>query len=151
AELETVIPQIGGRVRIVNGAYRGSNAKLLAINMDKFCAKVQIEKGVYDGRIIPAVEKNSWVIHSEELFEDVGSSSELEDSACSTVSVTVTIWEGETAAELLMIPPELMLSVAGIKINLESIILSGQSFDEFMRGRVLLFDVRGNRQGDCDF
>ncbi|XP_074308257.1 KIN17-like protein [Silene latifolia] len=56
AELETVIPQIGGRVRIVNGAYRGSNAKLLAINMDKFCAKVQIEKGVYDGRVIPAVD-----------------------------------------------------------------------------------------------
>lgn len=55
-ELETVIPQIGGLVRIVNGAYRGSNARLLAVNTDKFCAKVQIEKGIYDGRVLPAVE-----------------------------------------------------------------------------------------------
>lgn len=55
-ELETVIPQIGGLVRIVNGAYRGSTARLLGINTEKFCAKVQIEKGVYDGRVIPAVE-----------------------------------------------------------------------------------------------
>lgn len=55
-ELETVIPQIGGLVKIVNGAYRGSTARLLAINTDKFCAKVQIEKGIYDGRVLPAVE-----------------------------------------------------------------------------------------------
>nr|GEY34020.1 hypothetical protein [Tanacetum cinerariifolium] len=46
-ELETVIPQIGGVVRVVNGAYCGSNARLLSVNTDKFCAKVQIEKGVY--------------------------------------------------------------------------------------------------------
>lgn len=56
AELETVIPQIGGLVRIVNGAYRGSNARLVSIDTDKYCAKVQIEKGVYDGRVLPAVE-----------------------------------------------------------------------------------------------
>ncbi|CAI9760459.1 unnamed protein product [Fraxinus pennsylvanica] len=43
-ELETMIPQIGGLVKIVNGAYRGSNARLLAVDTDKFCAKVQIEK-----------------------------------------------------------------------------------------------------------
>lgn len=55
-ELETVIPQIGGLVRIVNGAYRGSNARLLAVNTDKFCAKVQIEKGIYDGRVLQAIE-----------------------------------------------------------------------------------------------
>lgn len=55
-ELETVIPQIGGLVKIVNGAYRGSNAKLLSVNTDKFCAKVQIEKGIYAGRVLPAVE-----------------------------------------------------------------------------------------------
>ncbi|XP_027178335.1 KIN17-like protein [Coffea eugenioides] len=55
-ELETVIPQIGVPVRIVNGAYRGSNARLLAVDTDKFCAKVQIEKGIYDGRVIKAVE-----------------------------------------------------------------------------------------------
>lgn len=55
-ELETVIPQIGGLVRIVNGAYRGSNARLLSIDTDKYCAKVHIEKGAYDGRVLQAVE-----------------------------------------------------------------------------------------------
>ncbi|CAA6661751.1 unnamed protein product [Spirodela intermedia] len=44
-ELETVIPQIGGLVRI-----------LLSVNTDKFCAKVQIEKGIYDGRVLSAVD-----------------------------------------------------------------------------------------------
>ncbi|XP_056849281.1 KIN17-like protein [Raphanus sativus] len=55
-ELETVIPQIGGLVKIVNGAYRGSNARLLGVDTEKFCAKVQIEKGVYEGRIIKSIE-----------------------------------------------------------------------------------------------
>lgn len=56
AELETVIPQIGGLVRIVNGAYRGATAKLLGVDTDKFCAKVQIEKGAYIGRVLKAIE-----------------------------------------------------------------------------------------------
>ena len=55
-ELETVIPQIGGLVRIVNGAYRGSNARLLSVDTEKFCAKVQVEKGLYDGKVLRAVE-----------------------------------------------------------------------------------------------
>lgn len=55
-ELETVIPQIGSLVKIVNGAYRGSTAKLLSIDTSKFTAKVQIEKGIYDGRIVNAIE-----------------------------------------------------------------------------------------------
>lgn len=55
-ELETVIPQIGGLVRIVNGAYRGSNARLLSVDTEKYCAKVQIEKGIYDGRVLKAIE-----------------------------------------------------------------------------------------------
>lgn len=55
-ELETVIPQIGGLVKIVNGAYHGSNARLLAVDADNFCAKVQIERGIYDGRVLKAVE-----------------------------------------------------------------------------------------------
>ncbi|CAK8540968.1 unnamed protein product [Lathyrus sativus] len=55
-ELETVIPQVGGRVKIVNGAYRGSLARLLGVDTDQFCAKVQIEKGAYDGRVLKAVE-----------------------------------------------------------------------------------------------
>ncbi|GLT73652.1 hypothetical protein SLA2020_454950 [Shorea laevis] len=55
-ELETVIPQIGGLVRIVNGAYRGSKARLLGVDTEKVCAKVQIEKGVYDGGVLKVVE-----------------------------------------------------------------------------------------------
>ncbi|CAN0837302.1 KIN17-like protein [Linum grandiflorum] len=55
-ELETVIPQIGGLVKIVNGAYRGSNARLLGVDTDNFCAKVRIEKGIYDGRVLKAIE-----------------------------------------------------------------------------------------------
>ncbi|KAK1556222.1 hypothetical protein Q3G72_000794 [Acer saccharum] len=55
-ELETVIPQIGGLVRIVSGAYRGSNARLMGVDTDKFCAKVKIEKGVYDGRVRNAID-----------------------------------------------------------------------------------------------
>ncbi|GAB2213523.1 hypothetical protein Droror1_Dr00017831 [Drosera rotundifolia] len=55
-ELETGIPLIGGLVRIVNGAYRGSNARLLAVDADKYCAKAELEKGLYDGRVLPAVE-----------------------------------------------------------------------------------------------
>ncbi|KAL0464292.1 UNVERIFIED_CONTAM: KIN17-like protein [Sesamum latifolium] len=51
-----VVRKIGGLVKIVNGAYRGEHARLLAIDTDKFCAKVQIEKGIYDGRVLKAVE-----------------------------------------------------------------------------------------------
>jgi DNA/RNA-binding protein KIN17 len=40
----------------VNGAYRGSNARLLAIDTQKFAAKVQIENGAFDGRILPAID-----------------------------------------------------------------------------------------------
>lgn len=43
-------------MRIVNGAYCGSNAKLLAVDTSKFCAKVGIGKRLYDGRVLPAVE-----------------------------------------------------------------------------------------------
>ncbi|KAG9441582.1 hypothetical protein H6P81_017436 [Aristolochia fimbriata] len=42
AELETVIPQIGGIVRIVNGAYRGSNARLISVDTNNFCAKLLV-------------------------------------------------------------------------------------------------------------
>ncbi|CAM0946963.1 unnamed protein product [Alopecurus aequalis] len=55
-ELETVIPQIGGLVRIVNGAYRGSNARLLSVDTERFSAKLQVEKGLYDGKVLRAIE-----------------------------------------------------------------------------------------------
>ncbi|KAK9212001.1 hypothetical protein WN943_001380 [Citrus x changshan-huyou] len=43
-------------VGIVNGAYRGSNARLLGVDTDKFCAKTKIEKGVNDGRVLNAID-----------------------------------------------------------------------------------------------
>lgn len=48
--LETVIPAIGKPILIVNGAYRGERATLLSLNVDKFCASVEIEKGPLKGR-----------------------------------------------------------------------------------------------------
>ncbi len=44
-QLETVIPALGSRVRIVNGAYRGEEASLLALNTDKFKAQLRLETG----------------------------------------------------------------------------------------------------------
>ncbi|KAK2650208.1 hypothetical protein Ddye_017697 [Dipteronia dyeriana] len=55
-ELETIIPHIGGLVKIVNGEYRCSNARLVGVDTNKFCAKVKIEKGVYDGRVPNAID-----------------------------------------------------------------------------------------------
>uniref|UniRef100_A0A453E084 Uncharacterized protein n=1 Tax=Aegilops tauschii subsp. strangulata TaxID=200361 RepID=A0A453E084_AEGTS len=56
AELETVIPQIGGLVRVVNGAYRGSNARLLSVDTERFSARLRVEKGLYEGRVLEDVE-----------------------------------------------------------------------------------------------
>jgi DNA/RNA-binding protein KIN17 len=53
-ELETVLPLEGGVVKIVNGAYRGSTARLLSIDTAKFSAKVKIDSGAFDGRIVTA-------------------------------------------------------------------------------------------------
>ncbi|GJP66181.1 hypothetical protein CLOP_g23086 [Closterium sp. NIES-67] len=55
-ELESVLPQIGGVVRIVNGAYRGCLAKLVGVDTERFCAKVEIQRGAYDGRVIPRID-----------------------------------------------------------------------------------------------
>jgi len=58
-QLETVIPQLGKKVRIVNGLYRGEVGLLTDINMDKFCVKIKIETGQHKGTL-------SW-----EEYEDV--------------------------------------------------------------------------------
>ena len=55
-ELETVIPQVGGRVLVVNGAYRGAEAKLLAINVEQFSTSLQVLTGAHAGRTIEGVE-----------------------------------------------------------------------------------------------
>jgi len=58
-QLETVIPNIGKKVKIVNGLYRGEIGTLEAINMDKFCVQIKIETGKNKGN-------SSW-----EEYEDV--------------------------------------------------------------------------------
>lgn len=50
--LETVIPKVDGRVRILNGAYRDSTAILKKIETSRFCATVEIDKGPFRGRVI---------------------------------------------------------------------------------------------------
>ncbi|GJX91112.1 KIN17-like protein [Tanacetum coccineum] len=59
-ELETVIPQIGGVVRVVNGACRGSNARLLGVNTVKFCARVQIEKVCMMGELFKRLSMKTY-------------------------------------------------------------------------------------------
>eukprot|EP01116_Phalansterium_solitarium_P022759 TRINITY_DN7635_c0_g1_i2.p3 TRINITY_DN7635_c0_g1~~TRINITY_DN7635_c0_g1_i2.p3 ORF type:complete len:184 (+),score=38.00 TRINITY_DN7635_c0_g1_i2:1102-1653(+) len=48
-QLETVLPNIGGRVLILNGAHRGEEASLVSIKADKFCALLRLESGARHG------------------------------------------------------------------------------------------------------
>lgn len=48
-QLETVLPQVGGLVRIVRGKYKGESAKLLKIDEAKFSAQVIVESGLSKG------------------------------------------------------------------------------------------------------
>ena len=50
--LETVIPKIDGRVRILNGAYRDCTAVLKSIETSRFSCTLEIDKGTFKGRII---------------------------------------------------------------------------------------------------
>ena len=52
SQLETVIPLIGGRVKVVNGAYRGAEATLSAINVEKYTATIKLETGPKTGSSI---------------------------------------------------------------------------------------------------
>ena len=72
-ELETAILQIGEVVRVVNDTYRGSNARLLSVNTDKFCAKLHIEKGVFDGKVIQIIEYED-ICTTNRLYEHNGES-----------------------------------------------------------------------------
>lgn len=53
--LETVIPKIEGRVRILNGAYRDQTAVLKSLQTDDFSATLEIEKGSFQGRIVTGI------------------------------------------------------------------------------------------------
>lgn len=52
AHLETVIPAIGRKVKILNGAYAGLIAELLEIDTKKFCGSLKISSGPLSGKII---------------------------------------------------------------------------------------------------
>ena len=47
--LETVLPNFGRKVLILNGEYRGCTATLESIDEKKFCANVKICSGKYKG------------------------------------------------------------------------------------------------------
>mmetsp|Transcript_9036 Transcript_9036/g.29674 ORF Transcript_9036/g.29674 Transcript_9036/m.29674 type:complete len:394 (+) Transcript_9036:49-1230(+) len=51
-ELETVIPQVGGAVRVLQGRHRGRKATLNAVDMDRFEAKLRIADGHFAGETI---------------------------------------------------------------------------------------------------
>lgn len=53
--LETVIPNLGRRVKVVNGAYRGEEALLLEVDQRGFCAKLRVDAGPISGRVLERV------------------------------------------------------------------------------------------------
>jgi DNA/RNA-binding protein KIN17 len=53
--LETVIPKVDGRVRILNGAYRDCTAILKSIETSKFSCTIEIDKGTFKGRIVSGI------------------------------------------------------------------------------------------------
>jgi DNA/RNA-binding protein KIN17 len=55
-DLETVIPQVGGKVRIVNGTHRGAEGQLLSINVDQFSTSIKIQGGMHGGRVVEGIE-----------------------------------------------------------------------------------------------
>ncbi|BFZ08358.1 hypothetical protein BsWGS_11397 [Bradybaena similaris] len=54
--VETVIPGIGKMVQVVNGAYRGEQAVLDSINVNKFCCTVTIRTGLLKGRVLENIQ-----------------------------------------------------------------------------------------------
>jgi DNA/RNA-binding protein KIN17 len=53
--LETVIPKVDGRVKVLNGAYRDSTAILKSIETSRFSVTLEIEKGQFKGRVISGI------------------------------------------------------------------------------------------------
>ncbi|KAH9494684.1 hypothetical protein Btru_020198 [Bulinus truncatus] len=54
--VETVIPAIGKTVMVVNGAYRGEEATLDAIDENKFSCTITIKHGLVQGRVVTGVQ-----------------------------------------------------------------------------------------------
>jgi len=54
--LETVLPNFGREVIILNGEYRGETAVMKSVDVDRFCAEVEISGGAYSGRRISDIK-----------------------------------------------------------------------------------------------
>ena len=52
AELETVIPAPGGRVRVLGGAAAGADGELVAVQVDAYKASVRVLSGREAGRVL---------------------------------------------------------------------------------------------------
>lgn len=52
AELETVLPQPGGTVMILQGQYKGTQATMLSIDENKFKASVRLKEGRQAGKVL---------------------------------------------------------------------------------------------------
>jgi len=53
--LETVIPNVGRGLKVLNGPYTGASASLLVVNFDSFSCKIKLDSGPFTGRIIDDV------------------------------------------------------------------------------------------------
>lgn len=54
AELETVLPQPGGTVRILQGPYKGCKASMMGIDEQNFKAKIRLLDGKQAGKTLDA-------------------------------------------------------------------------------------------------
>mmetsp|Transcript_29957 Transcript_29957/g.39386 ORF Transcript_29957/g.39386 Transcript_29957/m.39386 type:complete len:404 (-) Transcript_29957:167-1378(-) len=68
-QLETVVPTVGGSVRILNGRCRGSIAKLVDLDISNFCASLRIlDDGPHKGDILEKVEYEDFSkIHEKKM------------------------------------------------------------------------------------
>jgi DNA/RNA-binding protein KIN17 len=66
SQLETVIPNIGGKLKVVNGAYRGETATLSAIDTEHFCGQIKLETGPRMGNIVACEYEDICKIYSKE-------------------------------------------------------------------------------------
>lgn len=56
AHLETVIPAVGRKLKVVNGAYRGSIASLISLDERNFCVTIEISTGPLKGRRLDKIQ-----------------------------------------------------------------------------------------------
>lgn len=54
AELETVLPQPGGTVRVLQGLYRGCQAAMVGIDEASFKANIRLTDGRQAGKVLSA-------------------------------------------------------------------------------------------------